>query len=79
MSKNIRNMIIGEKDSVERDSFIKTLERMGFRKDIDDPRGRQVIIDDGLPITVNITDKTYGMMGNVTCAAAAESNGDGSK
>ena len=68
-------MIVREKDPVERDSFIKTLESMGFRKDIDDPRGRQEIIDAVLPITVNVAEKIYGMIGNKTCAAAATSSG----
>ena len=41
------------------------------------PRSRQIIIDDFLPIMVNQFEKTYRMMGNVTCAAAVAGSSKG--
>ena len=58
----------------ERKDFIKNLEAKGYTIDktcfnIED------IIDGIFPIAVNITEKKFHMMGNVTTAAAAASSG----
>ena len=70
-------MLIKESDSKKRADFIDFLEKNGYVIDETEPRSRQIIIDDFLPIKVNTADKTYSMMGNVTCAAAVASSSKG--
>ena len=70
-------MLIKESDSKKRADFIDFLEKNGYVIDETEPHSRQIIIDDFLPIKVNSDDKTYSMMGNVTCAAAVAGSSKG--
>ncbi len=70
-------MLIKEYDSKKRADFIDFLEKNGYVLDETEPRSRQIIADDFLPIKVNSADKTYSMMGNVTCAATVASSSKG--
>jgi len=67
--------IIKEKDSARRKELIEFLKGKGYRLAEDENRGEQEITDSFLPIIVKAYDKTYSMMGNVTCAAAAAASG----
>lgn len=70
-------MLIKESDSKKRTDFIVFLEKNGYVIDETEPRSRQIIADDFLPIMVNQFEKTYRMMGNVTCAAAVAGSSKG--
>ena len=70
-------MLIKESDSKKRADFIDFLEKNGYVIDETEPRSRQIIIDDFLPIMVNQFEKTYRMMGNVTCAATVAGSSKG--
>ncbi len=56
-----------------REKFIKEFEAKGFK--IDGFFSKKAIIESQLPITLDFKAKTIGRMGNVTCAAAAASQG----
>ena len=72
--KRIRQFIdIRDKD--ERAGFIDMLEKEGFVIDKNAVRTKQEIIDSVLPLVVNLSKKSYDMIGNATCAAAAVSCG----
>ena len=58
----------------EREDFIKNLETKGYIID-KTYFNREDIIDGIFPIAVNITEKKFRMMGNVTTTAAAASSG----
>ena len=58
----------------ERREMLAFLEEKGFVSDKDEFRSKEEIISSFLPIVVNIMEKNYRMMGNVTCAAAAASS-----
>ncbi len=68
-------MFVGAKGREERQELITFLEDNGFQLDNDECRSIDEILDGFLPITVNTDGKKYGMMGNVTCAAAAAQGG----
>ena len=53
----------------EREKLVETLENDGYKPE--KMFTREEIMESGLPISVNLVDKTYGRMGNVTCASAA--------
>ena len=53
----------------ERENLIETLENDGYKPE--KMFTREEIMESGLPVSVNLVDKTYGRMGNVTCASAA--------
>jgi DNA polymerase III delta prime subunit len=55
----------------EREKLMEFLENEGFELDKDEFRSREVILDEGLPISIDLEEKKYRMIGNVTCAAAA--------
>ena len=46
-----------------------------YTLDPSENRSRDEIIESFLPLYVDKTSKTYWMMGNITCAAAASSSG----
>lgn len=75
MKKEYTQYIVNEKESMFREEIVEFLEAQGYMRDENDTRSRQEIIEYFLPITINIEEKTYAMMGNVTCASAASSKG----
>ena len=54
-----------------RAKIIEMLEKDGFVISKEAVRTKQEIIDAVLPLKIDMKDKTYDMMGNTTCAAAA--------
>ena len=62
-------------DPDDRKKLIETLEGDGFKLDEEFPLSRQDVLESNLPIIVDIENKIYGRMGNVTCAAAAAQSG----
>ena len=68
-------MYVDERDSLFREEIILFLEEKGYVISKTESRSRKEIIDYYLPIKVNEEEKTYEMMGNVTCAAADRSKG----
>ena len=66
---------VREKGKEERQKLIGFLENNGYELDQYEPRSKNEICDDFLPIVINPLEKKYRMMGNVTCAAAAVSSG----
>lgn len=66
---------IDEKDPAKREKLISFLEEGGYDFDDEELRSRQEIIEGILPIMVNMAERIYRMMGNVTCAAGAASSG----
>ena len=56
-----------------REKFISIFEEKGFK--IDKRFSKDEIIKSVLPITLDFETKVIGRMGNVTCAAAALSQG----
>ncbi len=59
----------------ERSSMIEVLEKNGYSTEQDYRNlTKQDILESKLPFRVDATSKTYGLMGNVTCAAAAASS-----
>ena len=66
---------VDARDREKRAGIIDMLEKDGFVISNDAVRTRQEIIDAVLPLVVDIPGKSYDMMGNVTCAAAAVSCG----
>ena len=59
-------------DQAARQRIIDDLELHGFTAE---NRDRLDILESRFPLSVNLAKKTYGAMGNVTCAAAAASSG----
>ncbi len=57
----------------EREKLIETLENDGYKPE--EVFSREDVMESGFPVSVNLADKTYGRMGNVTCAAAAATQG----
>ena len=78
-NKNPFRPYIAEADSRYREEILDFLEKKGFKMDKDEFRSREEIIGSVLPITVNMAEKTYRMMGSVMTAAAASSKGSLSK
>ena len=68
-------MFVGAKGREERQELITFLVDNGFQLDPDECRSTEEILDGFFPIAVNTDEKKYGMMGNVTCAAAAAQGG----
>ena len=64
-------MYVDERESRFRSEIIEFLEEKGYTIEKTEPRSRQEIIDQNLPIKVDLDIRTYAMMGNATCAAAA--------
>ena len=64
-------MYVDERESRFRSEIIEFLEEKGYTIEKTEPRSRQEIIDQNLPIKVDLDNRTYAMMGNTTCAAAA--------
>ena len=62
-------------DPDDRKKLIETLEGDGFTLDEEFPLTRQDVLESNLPIIVDIENKIYSRMGNVTCAAAAAQSG----
>ena len=60
------------RDRTARQRMIRDLEQDGF---IPERISRQEILESHLPLTVDIASKQYDVMGNVTCAAAAATQG----
>ncbi|MCR5726191.1 MAG: hypothetical protein K6G24_01895 [Lachnospiraceae bacterium] len=69
----MKNAFVRVKEQDERLRIISFLEDNGYKIDKTEPRSPKDIIEDFLPIVINPGDKSYRMMGNVTCAAAAAS------
>ena len=63
------------KEVRDRQEIVLFLEKHGYELDKAEQRSKEEIIGYFLPIIVNLTEKTFKMMGNVTCAAAASSKG----
>lgn len=55
-----------------RQRIINALESRSFTAENGD---KQQILESQLPLKIDMEDKTYGTMGNVTCAAAVASSG----
>ncbi len=68
-------LFIDARNKDERAGIIDMLEKDGFVTDKNAVRTKQEIIEAVLPLVVNLREKSYDMMGNVTCAAAAVSSG----
>lgn len=75
MEKERIKFIVKEKESIFREDIIEFLEARGYILDKNEPRSRQEIIDYFLPIIIYPAEKTFAMIGNVTCAAAVSSTG----
>ena len=67
-------LYVAEKDKGNREEIILFLEKNGYTRTESELRSRKEIIDGFLPLSVDLGGKKYGMMGNVTCAAAAASS-----
>ena len=74
MNNNVE-IYIREKETRKRESLLERLKSKGYSIDTEEIRGDEVIIESILPIIVDMTGKTYRMMGNVTCAAGATAKG----
>ena len=62
-------------DRQEREFLVKMLRNNGYSIEKDSRNlTEQDILEDTLPFRVNMISKEYGIMGNVTCAAAAASS-----
>lgn len=59
-------------DRAARQRMIEVLERDGF---LPERISHQDLLESSLPLTIDLVGKRYGMMGNVTCAAAAATQG----
>ena len=59
----------------ERLRMIEFLESLGYELGKDEFLSREEIKGHYLPLSVDIAGKSFGMMGNATCAAAAASSG----
>ena len=59
-------------DRVTRQRIIADLELRGFNAE---SQARQEILESRFPLRINMAEKAYGAMGNVTCVAAAASSG----
>ena len=64
---------VDERDKMRRLELIVFLELNGFTLDKWEKRSPEAIIEGILPIDIDLANKEYRMMGNVTCAAAAAS------
>ena len=71
----ITKMHVWTDKAEERREMLAFLEEKGFVSDKDEFRSKEEIISTFLPIVVNVVERNYRMMGNVTCAAAAASKG----
>ena len=54
-------------------SFIEFLEKNGFKCEEDKVTTRAGVLESRLPVVVDVENKSYSVMGNTTCAAAAVS------
>ena len=61
-------------DIEARNDLIEILENKGFTIE-ENGNTRQEMLKSTFPIMVNITDKEYGVLHTITCAAAASSSG----
>ena len=62
-------------DRQEREFLVKMLRNNGYSIEKDSRNlTEQDILEDILPFRVNMVSKEYGIMGNITCAAAAASS-----
>jgi len=75
LTKKGNIMFVRGKGNKNREKILDLLESKGYIIDNEEFRGRDGIINGNLPIGVNTVNKTYNMMGNVTCAAALCSGG----
>ncbi len=69
-----KRCVIDERKGKDRKEVIKFLEDMGYALDQNESRSQKEILDSPLPIYVDKKSKSFWMMGNVTCAAAAVSS-----
>ena len=53
----------------EREKLVETLENDGYKPE--ETFSKEDVMESGFPVSINLADKTYGRMGNVTCASAA--------
>ena len=67
--------IIDERTRTDRLEIIDFVESKGYRKDEDEFRSREEILGGSFPLVIDGENRTYRMVGNVTCAAAAVSSG----
>ena len=67
----VPKMVAVKVKAENREAFVKRFEEKGFK--LDKTFSREEIINSVLPITLNYEKKEISRMGNVTCAAGAES------
>ena len=65
-------LYVRTRDRSARQRMIENLERDGFQPE---RISRQEVLESNLPLAVDIAGKQYGVMGNITCAAAAATQG----
>lgn len=68
-------MFVKVKGIKKRKEILDFLESNGYILDNEWACGRDDIINERFPISINMNKKTYRMMGNTTTAAAAASSG----
>lgn len=68
-------MMVDERRPETRIEILDYIERKGYQIEEDESRTREEIVNGLLPLVIDTNTKTYRMMGNVTCAAAAVSSG----
>ncbi len=71
-----RRCLINVGSQESRREIIEYLTKEEYTLDPTENRTRDEIIESILPLYVDKTSKTYWMMGNITCAAAASSSGE---
>ncbi len=69
------HIYVRTKDSKSREKLINYLEKEGFSVEKEYGDTKQSILKLAYPIKVNFRQKTYGVIHNTTCAAAAVSSG----
>ena len=63
-------MFVRAEGREERQELMTFLENNGYELYREECRSKDEILDGFHPIAVNLKEKSYQMMGNVTCAAA---------
>ena len=58
----------------DRVRLVEFLEAKGFSYDKDRALDRQDVLDSVLPLMINLKEKSYFRVGNITCAAILASN-----
>ncbi len=69
------SVIVAPYDDESRLLFVEFLESEGFCRSADRRASRDEILSSFLPLSIDLRKKKFHLIGNMTCAAAAASNG----